>query len=434
MASLVVFRVMFGVLAVAGAVRFLGMGWVEALYIEPSFHFSYPGFSWVKPLPGVWMYAPFIAMILGGVGIVWGGRWYRGGALFYFVGLTYVELIDPSYYLNHYYFLSLLSFGLIWMPLHKHVGGQGAAWMLWALRAQVGIVYFFAGVAKINHDWLFYAEPLRTWLGVKALMFPEPVGVLLARPEVAYAMSYGGVLFDLTIPFWLSWGRSRVWAYGAVLGFHVITGALFQIGIFPWVMSLSALVFFPADWPRRVFGGVLARWLPSLKNASTYRVEAQAIRSLHEGWVMTGLAIYFSVQLVLPLRHLLYPGDRLWSEEGFNFSWHVMVMEKGGRVDFMVTDATKARRWLVDPDEHLDAIQAKVLSTNPEFMRQFAHYLADDFAARGVIDVEVRAITNVSLNGQSAQPMIDPSVDLSKEPWRWGPAPWILPRVSRGFE
>lgn len=307
--------------------------------------------------------------------------------------------------------------------------------MLWALRAQVGLVYFFAGVAKLNPDWLLRAEPLRTWLSVVGMSWPSPLGGWLSSEVVAYGMSYAGAAFDLTIPFWLLWRRSRPWAYAAVVGFHAATGALFQIGVFPWVMALSALVFFPPSWPRDA-AAALRRWraptstpqtqTPTLVPAPLTLLGAPTT-ARQQRWAVTALAAYFALQAALPLRHHLYPGDLLWTEEGFNYAWHVMVMEKGGHADFWVRDPRTGQRWLVSPDSVLDPIQAKVASTNPELMRQLAHLLAARFRAQGHGVVEVFAHARVSLNGHPARPIIDPLVDLAAQPWRWGPAPWILP-------
>ena len=35
---------------------------------------------------------------------------------------------------------------------------------VWLVRAQVGIVYVFVGLAKLNADWLLHGDPLRMWL------------------------------------------------------------------------------------------------------------------------------------------------------------------------------------------------------------------------------------------------------------------------------
>ena len=54
---LVIFRIGFGVLMFASTVRFIARGWVSEFYLVPQFHFTYLGFGWIQPLPGVWMYA-----------------------------------------------------------------------------------------------------------------------------------------------------------------------------------------------------------------------------------------------------------------------------------------------------------------------------------------------------------------------------------------
>src|SRR5690606_40341744 len=97
------------------------------------------------------------------------------GAVCFAVGLSYVPLIDVSTYLNHYYLAALLAWLLAVSPAHRaysvdawrngwtqrHVS---AGWLsLW--RVQVGLVYFFAGMAKAQSDWLLHAQPLRIWLG-----------------------------------------------------------------------------------------------------------------------------------------------------------------------------------------------------------------------------------------------------------------------------
>ena len=51
-----------------------------------------------------------------------------------------------------------------------------------------------------------------------SLMLPSLpcVGSPLREEWVAYAMSWGGAVFDLTILGWLLWRNSRPWAYGAL--------------------------------------------------------------------------------------------------------------------------------------------------------------------------------------------------------------------------
>ncbi len=52
-ASLAAFRFLFGLMMTAAMVRFLARGWVTQFYIEPAFHFTYPGFGWIPPGRGM---------------------------------------------------------------------------------------------------------------------------------------------------------------------------------------------------------------------------------------------------------------------------------------------------------------------------------------------------------------------------------------------
>src|SRR4026209_1618252 len=108
LASLAAFRIMFGLLMAAGIIRFRAKGWVSELYTKPLFHFSYPGFEWVRALPEGFMQAHFVFLALLALGIA-AGLFYRVCIALFFVGFTYVELIDQTLYLNHYYLVSLLS-------------------------------------------------------------------------------------------------------------------------------------------------------------------------------------------------------------------------------------------------------------------------------------------------------------------------------------
>ena len=59
-----------------------------------------------------------------------------------------------------------------------------------------------------------------------------------------YAFSWSGALYDLAIPFLLLWRRTRFLAFILVVVFHVLTRVLFPIGMFPYIMIVSALIFF----------------------------------------------------------------------------------------------------------------------------------------------------------------------------------------------
>src|SRR5688572_7008054 len=175
-AGLAAFRVLFGAVLVFSVVRFAAYGWIDELLVAPTYHFTYYGFDWVRPWPGAGMYVHFALMGLAALGILL-GAWTRLSAALFFVTFTYVELIDKATYLNHYYFVSLVTLLLVFVPVARvwsldawrraRRGLEPEPVQLWCyalLRAQLAIVYFFAGFAKLNSDWLLRGEPMQTWL------------------------------------------------------------------------------------------------------------------------------------------------------------------------------------------------------------------------------------------------------------------------------
>ncbi|MCB9641498.1 MAG: HTTM domain-containing protein [Myxococcales bacterium] len=471
-----VWRVLFGLLLFVSVLRFFLYDWIYQLYQQPRLFFPYEGFEWVRPWPGSWMTIHFVLMGLFALGIAL-GAWYRLSVFGFWLLFTYVELIDKTTYLNHYYFVSLVCFLMLFIPLQRSLSVDAwrdpslrsehfPRWCLWLLRFQVGVVYFFAGVAKLKIDWLFYGQPLRIWLASHTDL--PILGPWFVQPWVPMAMSWAGALFDLTIVAWLLWSRTRWLAYAAVLAFHLLTWKLFFIGIFPWVMILNATLFFPPDTPRLWWKAWKAWWGKAspqtpLKEASVKSAkdadnaeessstelasQADVVPSSKEGAASASIpsdgtvtwswrrrlayavvGLYIVLQVFLPLRHWFYPGEVCWTEQGFRFSWKVMLMEKNGTVDFWVSHPPTKRRWLVTPRAYLTALQFKMMSTQPDMILYFAHWLAKDFARRGIGPVEVRVNAFASLNGRPMQRLIDPKVDLVKEPWITLRArPWIEP-------
>jgi vitamin K-dependent gamma-carboxylase len=90
-----------------------------------------------------------------------------------------------------------------------------------------------------------------------------------------------------------------------------------------------------------------------------------------------------------------------------------------------VRDRATGRVRAVDGPDGLTPLQLRVMATDPELIRQAAHFVAEDEAARGHA-VEVRVDAWLSLNGRPARLLVDPTVDLAAQPGRLGPHPWIL--------
>lgn len=423
--SVAVFRIGFGLLVAFSSVRFLAKGWVETLYLEPEHHLTYPYFGWVEPLPAPWMYLWVAAVACSGVAIAVGYR-LRPALGMFLVGFAYLELIDAALYLNHYWFLTVVAALLLILPVGNHwsldaytgrvrPSNTVPAFVVWALRAQLAAVYLFAGLAKLNADWLFRAQPLRTWLADRTDV--ALVGPLLDEPVVAYLASWSGAAFDCTIVAWLLWRRTRPLAYLTLVGFHLVTGALFQIGVFPLVMIVATMIFFEPDWPSR---------LRRTGRSAPQEVEEPGQTATIRRSSMAALAVLAMLQVMMPLRHYAYPGDVRWTEEGYLGAWRVMLTEKAGHVEFEVSDPTTGEVWQASPTLVLTDWQAAVAATKPDLIHRTAQLLADYYAEQGRGPVEIRARALVTMNGRPAQLMIDPSVDLAAEPRSLAPAGWIV--------
>ena len=271
-ASLAVFRILFGLLMIISLIRFTSLGWIDKLYISPELFFSYLGFSWVKPL-GQWTYLLFAICGFSAIGVTIGYK-YRISIIIFFLSFTYIELMDKTTYLNHYYFVSVMAFLMIWLPMHRYYSVDAyrnenlrtqyiPKWTVDAIKLVLGIVYFYAGLAKINYDWLINALPLKIWLpGSYDLPL---IGGLLEQPWMAYTFSWGGMIYDLTIPFLLLWKPTRKVAFFMVIVFHLLTRVLFPIGMFPFIMILSTMIFFDSRVHERILD-VCAKIIGKSKN------------------------------------------------------------------------------------------------------------------------------------------------------------------------
>ncbi len=427
--SLAFYRILFGALMLFSTSRFLINGWVNDFYIAPNFHFSYLGFEWIPYPNATVLYFIFSMMLIACVGIIL-GFFYRIAALTFFVLFTYVELLDKTTYLNHYYFVSLIALLMVFLPANRFfsldsyygfVPAQKTVpnWTIAILKFQMGVVYVFAGIAKLEPDWLLNAQPLKYWLHTSH-HWPF-FGDLLKQDWVAYFFSWFGCLYDLLIVFFLLNVKTRNVAYVFVIIFHLTTWLLFPIGVFPWVMMAGTTIFLSVNFHERVLNFLRFRWLrvPGLRlRSATGELEIATKniitnQSYDKSKIINYLlALYITIQILVPFRYLLYPGNLFWTEQGFRFSWRVMLMEKTGYAEFYIVDPNSKAEWNVETENHLTRTQEKMMSTQPDMILQYAHHLHDIYQDTTLYlgdksftfkEPEVHAEIYVTLNGRPSQ-------------------------------
>jgi hypothetical protein len=429
-APLAVFRIALGLLLFVSIIRFWAKGWIHQLYIEPKYFFPFYGFEFITA-PGQYIYVLFALCGLSALFFAV-GLFYRIASVTLFLSFTYIELIDKSTYLNHYYFISMICLMMMFLPAHvcfsvdanrnKYLASDKIPqWCIDAIKLFVCLIYVFAGLAKVNSEWLLHAQPLRIWLPSKNdLPF---IGWMFNYLWVAYVFSWLGCLYDLCVPFLLLNRATRMYAYGAVVVFHVLTAILFPIGMFPYIMIVTALIFFPPSLHQKILSVIrrLIKWNPISSPAKTFEYKPFA-KSL----MVIGFSTFFIIQALIPLRYMLYPDELFWTEEGYRFSWRVMLMEKSGHAEFVVKDQD-GKYAVIENSTFLTPLQEKMMATQPDMILQYAHILHDHYLSLGWKSPQVFVDSYVVLNGRLGKPLIDPLTDLARQEESFSHKPWILP-------
>ena len=442
-APLIVFRIIFGSMMFFSTLRFILRGWIKDFYVSPKYYFTYYGFDWVKPLEENSMYVLFGVLLLSALLILF-GLFYRVCIVLFFLVFTYIELIDKTNYLNHYYFISLMSFILIFLPLHRSFSldcyfgickriKEVPSWTINFIKLQIAFVYIFAGISKLNYHWLIEAEPLINWLKHQS-DFPI-IGNLLLKDFTAYLFSWGGAIFDLFIVFILISKKWRIFGYGLVVIFHLMTAFMFPIGVFPLVMIGSTLIYFDDKLHTKIID-FISKF--TLKSKQISNPESFNLKTSYKAIYKLLFISFFIIQLILPLRYLMYPGKLFWTEQGYRFSWRVMLIEKAGYAQFFIHEPVKDRKMIIENRNYLTPQQEKMMATQPDMILQYAHFISNIYKDSIITESNGEAINlgpkpkvtakvEVSLFNKGSRLFIDENINLSKVERGFSNKKWILP-------
>jgi hypothetical protein len=268
--------------------------------------------------------------------------------------------------------------------------------------------------------------PLKIWLPSKYDL-PFIGNSFMQQEWFHFAMSWGGMLYDLSIPFLLLYKRTRVFAFFLVVFFHVFTRVLFPIGMFPFIMIISALIFFEADFHQKIINKI-SHYLPTKNDVLI--ISNYTFSKIKKKIIFPVLGLFLLFQILFPFRSLLYPGELFWTEEGYRFSWRVMLMEKAGYANFKVVDEKTKKSFYVDNKDFLTPFQEKQMSHQPDFILEYAHYLGNHFKSQGHKNVQVFVESYVALNGRLSTVYINPKTDLYQEKKSLQHKEWIIPFSS----
>ena len=453
--SLVFVRIVFGLIMFVDICNFFYSDLVTPNFIEPEFHFKYYGFDWVTVLPENLFNLLLIILAVSALCIAI-GAFYKVASVIFLLGFTYIFLLDQALYLNHYYMVIIFNFLLCFMPANRYWALDShylnpkiktkiiPAWPIILLRIQMEIILIYAGIVKINSDWL-HLYPLTIWF--------RDYGPLFNNIGVIFLASYGSILLHiLGAPLLLS-KRYRIWIFLVYAIFHNINSYIFTIGIFPWITLALTTVFFQSNWPIQFSNFI--KGLRNLKSFSFKKIsqiykestnipceipEGVSFRTSakRENLILILIVIWSIFHILFPLRKFLYEGNSFWTHQGSSFAWELKLYDVGGSAVFLIKD-NKTNQYLHDYNEshltpllgelhHLTYRQARRMSCTPFMIMKYAHFLKERWAKKlGHDDISVYSLMLCSLNDREPRPLIDQKVDLSREVETFSTPKWVLP-------
>jgi vitamin K-dependent gamma-carboxylase len=394
-------------------------------FIEPTHHFTWLWFDFVKPWPGQGMYIHFYVLAVAASCILVGFH-YRLAAFVFWLGYTWVFLIDQCYYLNHYYLICLLSFLAMFLPANREWSidalrnpelrrDWAPTWTLWLLRYQIAIPYVFGGIAKINSDWL-HGEPIRTWLAERT-DFPV-IGQYFTAEWCVQTFVYGGFLLDLAVVPLLLWKRTRPVALLLAVSFHLLNSQLFIIGIFPWMMIWVTVVLFTS--PDTI--GLLRRRPSVLPGNGTI---SETARQRRHQWGAAILVMFLCWQTLTPLRHWCYPGHTAFTHEGHHFSWRMKLNIRSLRTQFTATNSVTQSQQPLPVYRWISYYQNRKLQDADQLL-QLVQWMEHDLQQAGDPDPVITVDAWLTLNGRPSTRFIDSQLDLTQLQRTWQPTEWVM--------
>ena len=408
---LIVFRILFGCIMFMEFGGALYSGWVTEVFITAPFRFTFIGFEFLQNMQGPGMYVYYTVGCLLAV-LVGVGLFYRPASILLALMWTTVYFSQKGHYNNHYYLMVLICWLMAIVPANRRASfdvkfglvkatNECARWCLSVFIIQIAIVYTYASIAKMYPDWV-KAMPMRIWFE-KRTEHPQ-LGFLFASDTFAYFVAYSGILFDLLIVPALLWKRTRTLAVVAMLIFHQFNKMVFGIGVFPY-LAMSLNVFF---FPGTTFDNTVGIE-KNIFNYPAYSAQKQRIITIL-------LSVFVAWQVLTPLRHHLYKGDVVFTEEGHRMSWRMMLRSKRGSAVFTVKDKNSDSTWIINPTDYVLRYQSRNVATRPDFIWQFAQHLKQEYKERGY-DVAVYCKCLCSVNGRPMRFLVDPGTNLATAPW-----------------
>ncbi|XP_071455229.1 vitamin K-dependent gamma-carboxylase isoform X2 [Hetaerina americana] len=413
------------------------------------------------------------------------GLRFRLSCLAFVLPYWYIILLDKSVWNNHSYLYGLVSILLLGSHAHHFWSLDGARnrvpknahvplWNYTILRFQFFILYFIAGLKKLDSEWLggySMTNLSKHWVF-------EPFRLFLTPDQTDYWIVHlGGFFLDLTIGFWLFFDLTRPYAMFFCASFHLMNSRMFAIGMFPYVCLVTMPIFCNVNWPWTVRKWVedrlskilcfRARYLNSpwksdtpLQRASCclYPISGTGKRgkvnqekepplTIKHHLIAALLLTHMGLQAFLPYSHFITKGYNNWTNGLYGYSWDMMVHSWDTiLVVVKVVDKNTGTEHFLDPEAW---VQTDRWTKHADMAVQYATCVGERVkeAARNAnlnFDSKKEKVDNLtalavhvdvwsSLNGRFQQRIFDPRTDILAVADQWSPfkpVPWLMPLLD----
>ncbi|XP_050394732.2 vitamin K-dependent gamma-carboxylase [Patella vulgata] len=456
-ACLGVVRFLFGFLMLLDIPQERGLGMADVRWGNND-ECRFPLFNFLKPLPLEWMYIVYFVMLLGAAGIMVGFL-FRFSCICFLLPYWYIFFLDKTSWNNHSYLYGILGFLLTISDANRYWSLDGLfsknkrnthvpLWNYTLLRLQVFLVYFIAGLKKLDFDWVYgysMQNLSRHWVF-------DPLKFMLTEEQIdLFVVHLGGLTIDLSIGFLFFFDKTRPLAFLVCSSFHLMNSQMFSIGMFPWMMLATQVLFCHTDWPRRVFKMIptsLQLFTPEEEeiHASSHCIygkddvksednkqqgmkcgKAPPTKSTLYHKISTCFTFLFIIlQLILPYSHGITKGYNNWTNGLYGYSWDMMVHSwsvQHIRITYVNKDTGEA--GYLNPEAW---VGSRRWSSHADMLKQHAQCIAGHLKTYNITNVALHFDIWKSLNERFQQRMFDPKVDIQSV--EWSPlkeTPWLMP-------
>ena len=410
--SISIFRFFFSLILLVQSCYFILGEFIDRSIIQPFILF--PFIRGLEPVSTTLLIGLGYIMLIANIGMLF-NKFARFSTLVFLLCFTYFWLLDKGYFNNHYYFISLICFLLFLVekiPSYRKNIHTPKMYLV-SLQLMVFIVYFIAGVNKLNPYWLCDLQPMRHILELKAEITNND---FFKQEIIILGASYLGLIFDLCVGFFLFFKRTRLFAFIVIILFHLTNYFLFkdvgEIGVFPFLMISTIILF------------IDPRYLNQVLNIKT-----KPLIKIPRSLIMNNFILCFLIiQFILPFRHVLFKGNVDYNGIGQRFAWRMKIMYKESDINYFIINKMTQEKYTVNIATMLTNRQYNNLKYFPDLIIPLAKKIQLEANEKfGIKNAKVTCEYSISFMGKNTQYLFSPKLDLTKIKPNTLTTKWLLP-------